>query len=225
MNDNYFRQRQYKNGKFGTIRLPYMDIPDDYTIKSIFGNGIDLSNVYIIDKINNNLLVAGYSEDAIGMRLLEMQYNNFIESAIVLRNAVNLDRKHNNDNKDIMTISFYVIPCAYCIRHSIELYLKYCILMSNLTIDKNNLNNTHKLVNLWNILNPTYIHNYKKLDNFIKEMNTIDENGTILRYITNKQFHKTPNSFEFNIDIMIDNTKYLVNILDEFIIRGHDPIL
>jgi len=219
---NYFRDRKYKNGTYGKTRLPYMEIPDNYTIKSIITNGYDLTNGLFINKANASMLQNGFSNKQIGLILLETQYKNYLESAIVLQKAIHIDRLEQN--KDNLIMSYYVIPCAYCVRHAIELFLKYTIIKTNTTTDIKKLNHTHKIIDLWNYLGPLKIYKYSELTNFITEINNIDEDGTILRYVTNKQFEKTTNTFDFNIDIMINNTKYLINIVDEFIIRNNEPI-
>ena len=132
-----------------------------------------------------------------------------MESAIYLCTGVNSER-------DGDSISNYVIPCAYCCRHAIELYLKYCALVKK--IEPNKLI-CHKIVELWNIVDEKHIPNYDNLTEYINELDIIDKNGMALRYGLDKSFNIPNENFQININNMIHNAMYLINILEEFVVR------
>lgn len=79
----------------------------------------------------------------------------------------------------------------------------------------------HKITDLWNIIDEKDIPRYDKITAYIHELDVIDENGMALRYGLNKSFDIPNENFQFNVDIMICNTMYLINVLDEFVIRPY----
>ena len=76
-------------------------------------------------------------------------------------------------------------------------------------------------IDLWNILDERNIPYYDKLSNYIKELDTIDANGMALRYGLSKSFDAPNETFQFNIDIMICNAMYLINILTEYVVQSY----
>lgn len=214
------RKRVYEDGSYGfALNLPYESIPDNYEIKSCLNNGYDLSYVSVMkmlfEKYKNKTFESAYelgiefqNKDWCRQEIIKNQAFAFLESAIYLCTGVNSER-------DGETISNYVIPCAYCCRQAMELFLKYCALVKGIETKKLIC---HKLVKLWNIVDEKYIPNYDKLTNYIQELDTIDENGMALRYGLDKSFDIPKENFEFNIDIMIHNSMYLINVLEEYVI-------
>lgn len=216
------RKRKYKDGTYGYVNLPYESIPDNYDIKSCLTNGYDLSYARfmksMVEKYKNKIFDSKYElgsefqkKDWYRQEITKHQADDFLASAKFLRNGVNADRDGN-------TVSNYVIPCAYCCRHAVELYLKYCALVKG--IQSKNLI-CHKITDLWNILNEKEIPCYDKITTYIRELDIIDENGMALRYGLNKSFDIPNEDFQFNVDIMICNAMYLINVLDEFVIRPY----
>lgn len=208
------RKRKYKDGTYGGVNLPYESIPDNYDIKSCLTNGYDLSYagfMKMMVKKYKNKISEFQNKDWYGQEIIEHQAYDFLASAKFLRNGLNVDRDGN-------TVSNYVIPCAYCCRHAVELYLKYCALVKGVESKKLIC---HKITDLWDIIDEKDIPRYDKITAYIQELDIIDENGMVLRYGLNKSFDIPNENFQFNVDIMICNTMYLINVLDEFVIRPY----
>lgn len=142
---------------------------------------------------------------------MQHQAYDFLASATFLRNGLNADRDGN-------TVSCYVLPCAYCCRHAIELYLKYCALVKGVEFKKMLC---HKITDLWHNIDEKDMPCFDKITKYFKELDIIDENGMALRYGLNKSFDIPNENFKFNVDIMICNAMYVINVLDEFVIRPH----
>lgn len=213
------RERKYKDGTCGGVNLPYNLIPDNYDIKSCLTNGYDLSYTgfmkSMIKKYKNEVFGSKYergsefqNKDWYSQEIIVHQAYDFLASATFLRNGLNINR-----GRDI--VSHYVIPCAYCCRHAVELYLKYCALAKGVESKKLIC---HKITDLWNIIDEKDIPRYDKITAYIQELDIIDENGMALRYGLNKAFDIPNENFQFNVDIMICNAMYLINVLDEFVI-------
>lgn len=217
------RERKYDNGTTGMIDLPYDNIPDDYQMMSCLTNDCDLSyagvmkslkEMYkdkIFDKGSHELGIEFQDNAWYSQEITLHQSYDFLESARFLGNGIHVDR-----GQDI--VSYYTIPCAYCCRHAVELYLKYCALVKG--IDHRKLIN-HNITDLWNILDEKNTPYYDKLSNYIKELDTIDANGMALRYGLSKSFDAPNETFQFNIDIMICNAMYLINILTEHVVQSY----
>lgn len=216
------RERKYKDGTYGSVNLPYESITDNYDIKSCLTNGYDLSYAgfmkSMVKKYKNKTFDSEYepgsefqNKDWYRQEITEHQAYDFLASAKFLRNDLNADRDENK-------VSNYVIPCAYCCRHAVELYLKYCALVKGVESEKLIC---HKITDLWNIIDEKDIPRYDKITAYIHELDVIDENGMALRYGLNKSFDIPNENFQFNVDIMICNTMYLINVLDEFVIRPY----
>ena len=216
------RERKYKDGTYGSICLPYEEISDNYDIKSCLTNGYDLSYAGLmksmVKKYKNKIFDSErelgsefQNKDWYGQEITEHQAYDFLASAKFLRNGLNADRDGN-------TVSNYVIPCAYCCRHAVELYLKYCALVKGIEPQKLIC---HKISDLWNIINEKDIRCYNEVTTYIRELDIIDENGMALRYGLNKSFDIPNEDFQFNVDIMISNAMYLINVLSEFVISSY----
>ena len=204
------RKRNYTDGTFSIVNLPYDEIPDDYKIRSCLENG-DLSYTGFMKSIikkYRKTKVDFQNKNWYGSEITKHQAYDFLASSRFLCNGLMLDKKRN-------VVSNYVIPCAYCCRHAVELYLKYCALVKGLTPKKLIC---HKITDLWNMIDEKDIPHYNEITTYIKELDIIDENGMALRYGLNKSFDIPNEDFQFNIDIMICNAMYLINVLDEFVI-------
>lgn len=216
------RKRKYADGTCGNIQLPYEKIPDNYDMKSCLTSGYDLSYAgfmkSMIEKYKHKTFGSSYelgsefqNKDWYGQEITEHQAYDFLASATFLHIGIDIDRNRNR-------LSGYVIPCAYCCRHAVELYLKYCALVKGV---KSKKIICHKITDLWHIIDEKDIPKYDKITSYIKELDIIDENGIALRYGLNKSFDIPNEDFKFNVDIMICNAMYLINILDEFVIRPY----
>lgn len=216
------RERKYKDGTYGSVNLPYEKIPDNYDIKSCLANVYDLPYAgfmkSMVEKYKDKTFDSKYElgsefqdKDWYGQEITEHQAYDFLASATFLQNGLNSDGYGN-------TVSNYVIPCAYCCRHAVELYLKYCALVKGLEPKKLIC---HKITDLWNIIDEKDIPRYDEITTYIKELDIIDENGMALRYGLNKSFDIPNENFQFNVDIMIHNAMYLINVLDELVIHPY----
>ena len=164
------RERKYDNGTTGMIDLPYDNIPDDYQMMSCLTNDCDLSyagvmkslkEMYkdkIFDKGSHELGIEFQDNAWYSQETTLHQSRDFLESARFLGNGVHVDR-----GQDI--VSYYTIPCAYCCRHAVELYLKYCALVKG--IDHRKLI-SHNITDLWNILDERNIPYYDKFPIILK---------------------------------------------------------
>ena len=119
------------------------------------------------------------------------------------KNVIN-DRKGPNQ-----IISHYFIPCLFCCRHAIELKLKQCVF--NVSKEKPL---DHVIIKLWNkITSKKTGQGIKKLELFIQEINAMDENEIVMRYGIDKNLKLLKEKYLIDVDSMIQNTKYLFNVL------------
>ena len=106
-----------------------------------------------------------------------------------------------------------MIPCAYLCKHSVELKIKECLLEKY-----GEVVNTHSIANLWNKLDEKSVLHYEELNSFIQELETIDKNEMALRYGVSVKLEPLQEDFIFDIDALLNNTKFFFNVVDEFII-------
>ena len=89
-----------------------------------------------------------------------------------------------------VSVSYYLVPCAFACKHSIELKLKEC------QIEKGFLElKGHSVLKIWN-----------------------DLDEMALRYGVSGKLAPLQEKFKFDIDNMISNTMFLFNVVDEYII-------
>lgn len=214
------RIRYDENGNYiSGHKMVFDNIPDDYKVKTIFLNNklADLSYLGIYKHLRElyaDKKLKGYdlgiefqNDEWFRNEIFTYLSLDYINSAIYLWNGINNER-----GKDM--VSYYVIPCAYLCKHSIELILKRCLLSKGITDFKG-----HSVKILWNKLNATSIPSYKDLTSFINEVEHIDNNEMSLRYGLDNGFQLPPSNLYFNIDALLANTMFLFNIVDEYIIR------
>lgn len=114
------------------------------------------------------------------------------------------------------TVTYYLIPCAFLCKHSIELKIKECLISKGETGLRG-----HSVLKLWNQMNETDIPQFDKLNQFIQEVEKIDSNEMALRYGISKGLEPLKENFKFDINNFLSNTMYLFNILDEYVICKH----
>lgn len=214
------RIRYDENGNYiSGHKMVFDNIPDDYKVKTIFLNNklADLSYLGIYKHLRElyadkelkgyDLGIEFQNDEWFRNEIFTYLSLDYINSAIYLWNGINNER-----GKDM--VSYYVIPCAYLCKHSIELILKRCLLSKGITDFKG-----HSVKILWNKLNATSIPSYNDLTSFINEVEHIDNNEMSLRYGLDNGFQLPPSNLYFNIDALLANTMFLFNIVDEYIIR------
>lgn len=144
------------------------------------------------------------NEDAVGSHILSNLAYDYLQSAISLQKYVINDRY-----RPTIVLSHYFIPCLFCCRHAIELKLKQCLYVVN----KEKPNN-HKIIELWKkIISKKSGTGLNKLDSFIQEINEMDENEIVMRYGLDKNLKLLNEKYLIDIYCLIDNTKYLFNVL------------
>ena len=136
-----------------------------------------------------------YSSEVISHMALD-----YLESACFLQKGIVEDRGGE-------IVSQYLIPAAFLCKHSIELKLKECLLIKGADKLKG-----HSILNLWNELDENGLVHFKEIDGFINEMEQIDSNEMALRYGISKDLLPLKEDFRFDIDAMLLNTKFLMNV-------------
>ena len=127
-------------------------------------------------------------------------------SALLLHKGILADR-------GTKVVSLYLIPCAYLCKHSVELKLKECLLEKHGRIEP-----SHSVAKLWNALDEKELAQYGVIDSFIQELEAMDKNEMALRYGVSVKLEPLQEEFKFDIDMLLANTKYFFNVVDEFII-------
>ena len=78
----------------------------------------------------------------------------------------------------------------------------------------------HSVVQLWQQLVTKDFSKYAELESFLQEVEKTDNNEMALRYGISKALAPLSENFKFDIDCIFINTKYLSNVLDEYIVHG-----
>ena len=216
-------RERYKNGKLiEIISLPYEIIPDDYKIQSIITHGfIDFHYAGILKALSDKYKNVDFKKEskyALGIEFTNKDFyveemmshlaSDYLNSALLLAKAVLNDRKQEE-----RICSSYVIPCAFCCKHAIELKLKYCLFIQGVDDIK-----SHNILKLWESVKKTYIPNIDSIENFLKEVNKIDPNEMTLRYNISNKLTPLSEKLQFDVVMMIQNTMFLFNILEEYVI-------
>lgn len=199
-----------KNGNLvRSVAIPFEEILEEYEIKPIkLSKFKDISYLGFIRELSEHSTdfkeLFKDDEDAIGVDILSHLSYDYLQSAISLQKYISDDRNGPN-----IVVSHYVIPCIFCCRHAIELKLKQCIY--NICKEKMN---THIIIDLWNkIIDKKNGKGLNNLNSFIQEINSIDENEIVMRYGLDKNLKLLREKYLIDIDALIDNTKYLFNVL------------
>lgn len=204
------RERYDEQGYFiGAHQMIFDNIPDDYRMKKVVLDDKvpDLSYVGVMKYLRSVKAGEEFSDDIFySKEVLSHLALDYIHSALLLQKGIAAER-----GQDI--VSYYLIPCAYLCKHSIELKLKECLLEKY-----GKLEGGHSVLALWNALNEKELIHYKELDIFIKEVEKIDSNEMALRYGISTKLTPLQESFKFDIDNMLTNTMFLFNVVDEYIV-------
>lgn len=192
-----------------SVAVPFEDIPEDYMVRKItLPTMQDLSYLGFMRELSEHSLdfkeMLKESEEAIGADILSHLAHDYLQSAIQLNEKVIEDR-----NSSSLVVSYYVIPCLFCCRHAIELKLKQCLYIVN-----HEKSNNHTIIDLWTRITSKQTGNgINKLNEFIIEINTMDENEIVMRYGLDKNLRLLKEKYMIDIDALISNTKYLFNVL------------
>lgn len=198
------------NGKWvRSVAVPFEDVPEDYMVRKITLSTMqDLSYLGFVRELSEHSQdfkeMLKESEEAIGADILSHLAHDYLQSAIKLNEKIIEDR-----NSSSLVVSYYVIPCLFCCRHAIELKLKQCLYVVN-----HEKSNNHTIIDLWKKITSEKSGNgINDLNDFIKEINSMDENEIVMRYGLDKNLRLLKEKYMIDIDALISNTKYLFNVL------------
>lgn len=198
-----------KGNLIGFHQMVFENIPDDYKVRTVILEDKipDLSYLAVMRLLRNMKAGEEFQDNRFySSELLSHMALDYLNSAIFLRQGIATDR-----GKDV--VSYYLIPCAFLCKHSIELKLKECLLVKGAQTL-----NGHSVLKLWNQLGEIQIPQYESLCGFIAEVDKIDRNEMALRYGISKDLSPLSEQFKFDIDNLLTNTMFLFNIVDEHII-------
>ena len=77
---------------------------------------------------------------------------------------------------------------------------------------------SHSIAKLWDMLAEKEVVHYKELSFFIRELEAIDTNEIALRYGVSVKLEPVQEDFMFDIDALLNNTKFFFNVVDEYIV-------
>lgn len=202
------RERRDQNGNLkGYHNMIFDNIPDDYQMKKVIDKVYDLSYIGIMKHLRAIKAGEEFADDKFySSEVLSHMALDYLNSAHFLYQGIVGDRV-----QDLVT--YYFVPCAFLCKHSIELKLKECLLSKGVHELKG-----HSVLEIWNDLNEEQIPHGAELQQFLSEVEKIDNNEIALRYGISKRLAPLQEDFKFNIDNLITNTMFLFNIVDEYII-------
>lgn len=203
------RARYDENGNISSYhRMVFKSIPDDYEMKTILTDGkfSDLSHVGIMKHLRAEKVEDFSNPQFYSSEVFSHMAMDYIMSARYLFGAIVNDR-------DVETVSYYTIPCAFACKHSIELKLKECQIVKGATELSG-----HSVLRIWNDLDEKSIPHADEIRTFLEEVEKIDNNEMALRYGVSKNMNPLQEEYKFNIDSLISNTMFLFNVLDEYVI-------
>ena len=204
------RERYDDNGNLiGSCRMVFDEIPDDYQIKRVIleDKVYDLSFLGVMKHLRDNNVAPEFANNTFySSKVLSNMALDYLNSAMFLQKGLTADRGQG-------IVSYYVIPCAFLCKHSIELKIKECLL----AMGEKELKG-HSVLTLWDKLNKADLPQYDKLRDFIVDVEKIDNNEMALRYGISKALEPLQEKFKFDVDNLISNTMFLFNILEEYII-------
>ncbi len=204
------RKRYDDNGNLiGSCRMVFDEIPDDYQIKKVIleDKVYDLSYLGVMKHLRDNNVASEFANNNFySSEVLSHMALDYLNSAMFLQKGITAERGQG-------IVSYYVIPCAFLCKHSIELKIKECLL----AMGEKELKG-HSVLTLWDKLNKADLPQYGKLRDFIVDVEKIDNNEMALRYGISKALEPLQEKFKFDVDNLISNTMFLFNILEEYII-------
>lgn len=196
----------------GAHNIIFDKIPDDYKMQKILTGDkfADWSYVGIMKHLRT--IEAGeesFDDKFYSTEVLSHMAMDYIKSAQFLYSGIVGDRDGN-------TVSYYLIPCAFACKHSIELKLKECQIEKGFENLKG-----HSVLEIWNALDEKDIPHADDITDFLEEVEKIDNNEMALRYGISKNLEPMQEKYKFDIDTFLTNTMFLFNILDEYVIHKY----
>lgn len=185
------------------------NIPDDYKMQKVLTGDkfADWSYVGIMKHLR--IIEAGdefFDKKFYSTEVLSHMAMDYIKSAQYLYSGIVGDRDGN-------TVSYYLVPCAFACKHSIELKLKECQIEKGFEKLKG-----HSVLEVWKALDEMNIPHAADITSFLEEVEKIDNNEMALRYGIGKNLEPLQEKFKFDIDTLLTNTMFLFNVLDEYVI-------
>lgn len=206
------RKRYDVSGKcIGANNMIYDEIPDDYAMKKVILDDkvFDLSYLGVMKHLRSMKVDECFEDDAYySKEVIGHMAMDYLESALYLQNGIVADRGGE-------VVTYYFVPCAFLCKHAIELKLKECLLSEGAQELRG-----HSVLQLWKQLVTKDFPKRTELENFLVEVEKIDKNEMALRYGISKDLTPLSENFKFDIDSMLMNTKYLFNVLDEYVVHG-----
>lgn len=206
------RKRYDEEGNL--IRLHKMvfdEIPDDYAIKPIMTDELwDISYMGVMEHLRDKKISEEFEDNKYySTEVISHLALDYLYSAVALSNEIEKDRGNE-------VVSHYLIPAVFLCKHSVELKLKECLIEKGRSEIRG-----HNVIGLWEKLNETDVPSYDAISSFLKEMEAVDRGETALRYGVNKDLTPIKHAKKYNINIMLSNTKFFFNIVDEYIISKY----
>ena len=193
----------------GSHNMIFDDVPDDYQIGSflISGKMKDLSYLGVLKHLRSIKVADEFEDNNFYSReVLSHLAIDYLYSALFLQKGIAADRGTE-------VVSLYLIPCAYLCKHSVELKLKECLLEKQGRIEQ-----SHSVFKLWEALGEKELKLYEEITSFIQELEEMDKNEMALRYGVSIKLEPLQEEFKFDIDMLLENTKFFFNLVDEHII-------
>ncbi len=185
------------------------DMPDDYIMrKTLLNNGFrDVSYVGFMKQLRKSKKIKAFDDNIVySKEVISHLALDYLNSALFLQRGIIAGRGIN-------IVSAYLIPCALLCKHSVELKLKECLLEKYGNVEK-----SHSIAKLWDMLAEKEVVHYKELSFFIRELEAIDTNEIALRYGVSVKLEPVQEDFMFDIDALLNNTKFFFNVVDEYIV-------
>lgn len=207
------RARYDESGNLkGYHNMIFDNIPDNYEIQKVIleDEVYDLSYIGVMKHLRTIKAGEEFSDDKFySFEVLSHMALDYLNSARFLYQGIVEDR-----GQDVVT--YYFIPCAFLCKHSIELKLKECLLVKGAYELKG-----HSVLGIWNDLNEKQIPHSAEIQQFLSEVERIDNNEMALRYGISKRLTPLQEEFKFDIDNLMTNTMFLFNVVDEYIISRY----
>lgn len=204
------RPRYDENGnEYRWHNMIFDDMPDDYIMRQILlNNGFrDVSYVGFMKQLRKSKRIKAFDDNIVySKEVLSHLALDYLDSALFLHRGIVAKRETN-------IVSAYLIPCAFLCKHSVELKLKECLLEKYGNVEK-----SHSIAKLWDALAEKEVVHYKELSFFIRELEAIDTNEIALRYGVSLKLEPVQEDFIFDIDALLNNTKFFFNVVDEYIV-------
>lgn len=194
----------------GAHNMVFDEIPDDYVMKKVVLDDkvFDLSYLGVMKHLRSIKVDDFFDDNNFYSReVISHMAMDYLESAMYLQKGIVADRGGEK-------VTYYFIPCAFLCKHAIELKLKECLIAEGAEELKG-----HSAETLWNQIKTVSYPHYEELRNFIVEIEKIDKNEMALRYGINSKLEPLAENYKFDIDNLIQNTMFLFNVLDEYVIH------